>query len=84
MTIKRIVNGTEMSFELTESELMHAYYEWQNEIDKEDVQTVLDEMSLSVTGEQLDLIVDTFRDCLSNDDNWLYHAEYAIERILNK
>ena len=84
MTIKRVVNGVEMSFELTESELMNAYYEWSNEIDKEDVQTVLDEMNLSVTDEQLDLIADTFRDYLSNDDSWRYHAKYAIKMILNK
>lgn len=84
MIIKRVVNGIETSFELTDTELMHAYYEWRNEIDKEDVQTILDEMNLSVTDEQLDLIADEFRDYLSNDDSWRYCAKSAIQMILNK
>ena len=82
MKIKRNVNGQEMEFELTDSECMHAFYEWHAECDKEDVQTVLDDMGLTATDEQLDLIADRFRDYMSEDDSWRYHAEYAINEVL--
>ena len=82
MKIKRNVNGQEMEFELTNDEHMIAYYEWQAEIDKEDIQSVLDEMGLSATDEQLDIIADNFRDYMAEDDSWRDHAEYAINEIL--
>lgn len=84
MKIKRNVNGQEMEFELTHYEHMHAFYEWRDECDKEDVQSVLDDMELSATDEQLVVIADRFRDYMSNDDSWRYHAEYAINEVLNK
>ncbi len=84
MKIKRNVNGQEMEFELTDSEHMKAYYEWQNYVDKEDIQNVLDEMELSATDKQLDLIADNFRDYMANDDSWRYHARYAINEVLKK
>ena len=82
MKIKRNVNGQEIEFVLTFEEQMVSYYEWQNEIDKEDVQNVLDEMGLAATDEQLELIVDKFRDYMSVDDSWRYHARYAINEVL--
>ena len=72
MKIKRNVNGQEIEFVLTFEEQMVSYYEWQNEIDKEDVQNVLDEMGLTATDEQLELIADKFRDYMSEDDSWRY------------
>ena len=82
MKIKRNVNGQEMEFALTDLECMHTFYEWHAECDKEDVQTILEEMGLTATDEQLDLIADRFRDYMSNDDSWRYHAEYAINEVL--
>lgn len=82
MKIKRNVNGKEIEFVLTFEEQMVSYYEWQNEIDKEDVQNVLDEMGLTATDEQLELIADKFRDYMSEDDSWRYHARYAINEVL--
>ena len=61
---------------------MHAFYEWHAECDKEDVQNVLDEMGLTATDEQLELIADKFRDYMSEDDSWRYHAKYAINEVL--
>ena len=84
MKITRVVNGVEMRFELTESELVTAYYKWQNMIDKEDIQSVLDEENMSVTNEQLDLIADAFRDLLYIDETWRAHARNAIEQVLKK
>ena len=82
MKIKRNVNGQEMEFELTAGEHMKAYYEWQEETDKEDVQTVLDEMELTATDEQLNVIADNFRDYIAGDDSWRYHAKCAINEVL--
>ena len=82
MKIKRNVNGQEVEFVLTFEEQMVSYYEWQNEIDKEDVQNVLDEMGLTATDEQLELIADKFRDYMSEDDSWRYHARSAINEVL--
>lgn len=82
MKIKRIVNGQEMEFELTDSEQMQAFYEWHDECDKEDIQSVLEDMELTVTDEQLSLMADKFRDYMSCDDSWRYHAEYAINEVL--
>lgn len=82
MKIKRNVNGQDMEFELTFDEHMKAYYEWQAEIDKEDVQNVLDEMGLSATDEQLDVIADNFKDYMAGDDSWRYHARNAIKEVL--
>ncbi len=82
MKIKRNVNGKEIEFVLTFEEQMMSYYEWQNEIDKEDVQNVLDEMGLTATDEQLELIADKFRDYMACDDSWRYHAKYAINEVL--
>ena len=84
MKIKRNVNGQEMEFELTDMECMHTFYEWRNECDKEDIQSVLDEMDVSATDEQMDLIADKYRDYLSEDDAWRYHAENAIDYVLNE
>ena len=84
MKIKRNVNGQEMEFELTDSECMHAFYEYHNDVDKEDVQTILDEKGLTATDEQLDLIADKFRDYMSQDDSWRYHAKNAIYDVLNQ
>lgn len=84
MKIKRNVNGQEMYFELTDNERMHAFYEWYAKCDKEDVQNVLDEMKLTATDEQLELIADKFRDYMSNDDSWRYHARYAINEVLSQ
>lgn len=38
MKIKRIVNGQEMEFELTDEEVGKAYMEWQNMIDIEEIE----------------------------------------------
>jgi hypothetical protein len=84
MIIKRNVNGQEMYFELTDEECRKAFYEWYEYCDKEDIQTVLDEMELDATDEQLDLIADKFRDYMSEDDSWRYHARYAINEVLKK
>lgn len=84
MKIKRNVNGQEMEFELTYDEHMNAFYEWHNECDKEDIQSVLEDMELTATDEQLALIADKFRDYMSCDDSWRYHAEYAINEVLKK
>ena len=82
MKIKRNVNGQEMEFELTDWECRTAFYEWHEGVDKEDVQTVLDEKELTVTDEQLELIADRFRDYMSEDDTWRYCAENAIYDVL--
>lgn len=82
MKIKRNVNGQEMEFELTDWECRTAFYEWHEAVDKEDVQTVLDEKELTVTDEQLELIADRFRDYMSEDDTWRYCAENAIYDVL--
>ena len=42
MNIKRMINDTEYTFELTPSEMTSAYYEQQYEFDKLDVETLLD------------------------------------------
>ena len=84
MKIKRNVNGKEMEFELTDMECMHTFYEWREECDKEDIQNILDDEDLSITDEQMDLIVDRYRDYLSEDDTWRYCAENAIDYVLNK
>ncbi len=84
MKIKRNVNGQEMEFELTFEECRKVFYEYREECDKEDIQDVLDDEDLSVTDEQMKLIVDRYRDYLSEDDTWRYCAENAIDYVLNK
>lgn len=84
MKIKRNVNGQEMEFELTDSECMHVFYEYREECDKEDVRNILEEQDLSATDEQISLIVDRYRDYLSEDDTWRCCAENAIDYVLNE
>lgn len=84
MKIKRNVNGQEMEFELTFEECRNVFYEYQEECDKEDAQNVLDDMELSATDNQIDLIVDKYRDYMSNDDTWYICMESAIDYVLNK
>jgi hypothetical protein len=82
MKIKRNVNGQDMYFELTDSEKMQVFYEWHNECDKEDIQNVLEEMELTATDEQLDLMADKFRDYMACDDSWRNYASLAISAVL--
>lgn len=42
MTITRIINGTAHDFELTPEELYSAYFEQEHNLDREDVETILD------------------------------------------
>jgi hypothetical protein len=83
MKIKRIVNGTEMEFELTVGEHMAAYYEWQNYVDEEDIANVLEDLGQSATPKQMKAIIEEYRDICSDDDTWRYNAEAAINRVLN-
>lgn len=83
MKIKRYVNGKDVEFELTCDELMWAYYEHQELVDKEDIKDVLKEMRVWVSDTELELIVDVFRDYLSEDDNWRLHAKNAIKEVLD-
>jgi len=83
MKIKRVVNGTEMEFELTTHEHMTAYYEWQDYVDEEDITNVLEDIGQSATPKQMKAIIEEYRDIQSDDDTWRYHAEEAINRILN-
>lgn len=83
MKIKRNVNGQEMEFELTFEEQRKVFYDYRTECDKEDIQDILDDEDLSVTDEQMSLIVDKYRDYLSEDDTWRYCAENAIDYVLN-
>ena len=79
MKIKRNVNGQEMEFELTSEEVLYAFYEQDKEFHKEDIQSILEKRGLSVSDEELEYIVDKYKDYLSEDDSWRYSAEAAID-----
>ena len=44
MTIERIINGRKIQIELTEREMLDAYWEQEHEFDKEDVRAIIDDM----------------------------------------
>ena len=59
MTIKRMINGVEMEFELTQHEMWGAYREQEHEFDKEDIRSTLeqiddDRIPSTLTDEQID------------------------------
>ena len=84
MKIKRNVNGQDMEFELTCEEIYQAYYEQDRKFNQEDIESILEEQGLSVSFRQFQEIMDRFEDFLSNDDSWRYHAEAAIDFVLNE
>lgn len=93
MKIKRVVNGTEMEFELTYSEMWDAYMEEQHNCDREDVLTAFDYMdeedmiaTYGVTMGEIEPLVDAmayrYRKYMEMDDSWGYNREEAIRYIL--
>lgn len=97
MTIKRIVNGTEMEFELTQQEMFNAYEERQHYYDVQDVDFYLGSMedeelmeNYGLTREEVkakyDEIAYTMREYIdrSNDDSWCYARDYAIDDVIGK
>lgn len=83
MTIKRTINGEEISIELTHDELVNAYREQQGIYDREDVESNIDDEELYLNFKNLDLeltegektdlrtrITKTYRHYLDNDGNW--------------
>lgn len=64
MTIKRNVNGTEMSFELDPREMIEAYVEQAHNFDREKAET----MGADIAPEQAEAIADVARSILVNND----------------
>ena len=96
MIIKRMINGVEHEFELTEHEMTTAYYEKQREFDREDIETVLDsyteqfgedafEESYGITiadaKAEMDILVEYKRDIQDDSVDWCEAVTLAIERI---
>lgn len=87
MKIKRVVNGQEMEFELTGMELIQAYWEVEADDEREDLKSVFqdsfeDEETLSEA--EFEQALHLFKKYRSNDDQWRYDAEDAINTILNE
>ena len=93
MKIKRIVNGTEMEFELTYHEMWDAYMEEQYNCCREDVLMAFEDMTdddlmetYGATMEEIKPLVDAmahrYRKYMDNDDSWSYNREEAIRYIL--
>lgn len=94
MTIKRVVNGTEMEFELTSMELYAAYLEKEHLSDKDEIFFAFDGMdddemmeSYGVTMEDVIPLVNEmayrFRKYMNEDESWSYNREEAIHYILD-
>ena len=93
MTIKRIVNGVETEFELTDYEMRQAYYEQEHICDVEDIKSYFEdftdedfECNYGMTRQEVeskyDAIAYRMRKYLGDDDSWTYSRDAAIEYIL--
>lgn len=97
MKIKRVVNGTEMEFELTQQEMFNAYEERQHYYDVQDIDAYLggmedDELmeNYGLTRVEVedayDVIADRMRDYIdrSDNDSWCYARDIAIDEVIGK
>lgn len=96
MTIKRIVNGVEMEFELTNLELYNAYAEQQHNFDRLDVLGYLNEFSdeqlvndYGMTRVEAEMLIDDMADRMRRymdkyECDWSYARDEAVSEILNE
>ena len=94
MTIRRIVNGMEMEFELTDRELWEAYEEEQHKCDLSDIDGAFEDLSdadlmemYGVTREKIEELREAmayryrrYRD--NYDESWIYDRDEAIRYVL--
>ena len=86
MKISREINGQTYEFELTEGELLRAYWEEQKNCDRSDCEMFLE--SNEYTVDDIDDMVEKYRETLNDSDaraecEW-YAMEYAFEETQNK
>lgn len=87
MKIKRVVNGQEIEFELTGAELTQAAKEESKYNDREDLETVIDEdfdEEVKLTEKEMTAAIELYKKYRSNDDQWRYDAENAINEIIKE
>ena len=93
MTIKRIVNGVETEFELTDRELWEAYVEEQHKCDLSDIDSAFEDLTddelieiYGATMETIESLKDTmayrYRKYRGDDEGWLDDRDYAIRYII--
>lgn len=96
MTIKRMVNGTEVEFELSDRELYNAYKEQEHEFDTEDVLDVFDAYednelveTYGKTRKDLeamagDIAYEMRRNIDKYEMSWEYARDDAVKQMLGK
>ncbi len=84
MKIKRVVNGQEMEFELTDRELFQAGQEASEYNDREDLETVIEDQEEELTEEEIAAALTLYKKYRSNDDQWRCDAESAINVIIQE
>lgn len=89
MTIKRIVNGQEMEFELTFQELTEAHDEKQHLIDLDDIDLIYEGRREypefpELTDDELDRAARLYRHYQNNSEDWVYDADEAIKHVISE
>ena len=95
MKITRSFGNVSFEFELTNSELREAFYEYQHSGDEEDVQNTLEmfdghEKLLKPIGEIMDdeelreMFIEAYRHAMDNDPDWSEVCYCAIEDVLTR
>lgn len=88
MKIERVIDGKNVTIELTDYELYDAYREKEHLYDVEDVRFVLDGKREDdpdypeLTADELDKAARLFRHTMNDTEDWVYHAENAIAEII--
>lgn len=88
MKIKRMINGEEYEFELTDGEVWDAYCEKQDVFDLNDTQMMLEtnedwilDLPTAEKNAVVELIARRYRKRMDNDDTWCYVMNDVIADV---
>lgn len=91
MKIKRMINGEEYEFELTDDEVWDAYCEKQDVFDLDDTQMMLEtnedwilDLPTAEKNAVVELIARRYRERLDNDDTWYYIMNDVIADVVEE
>ena len=91
MKIKRMINGEEYEFELTNGEVWDAYCEKQDAFDLDDVQMILEtnedwilDLPTAEKNAAVELIARRYRKRMDSDDTWCYVMNDVIADVVEE